>query len=68
MSGDLKKEKYKIMKITKEFVKRELQKNYGWSGLKDPDINPLIDDIITDIINIIHAKLFNLKRISIKGK
>ena len=56
------------MKITKEFVKRELQKNYGWSGLKDPDINPLIDDIITDIINIIHAKLFNLKRISIKGK
>ena len=53
------------MKITAEHIKTTLEKDYGWSDLKN-NHTPMIDELLKDTISIINEILIVRKNISIK--
>jgi hypothetical protein len=54
------------MKITAKKIKRELEKNYGWSNMNVEENSFMINELIKDTLKIINDLLVMHKGISIK--
>jgi hypothetical protein len=54
------------MKITATKIKRELEKNYGWSNMSIEENKFLINELIKDTLKVVDKILMEQKGISIK--
>jgi len=54
------------MKITASKIRKELEKNYGWSNMDTRESNFMINELIKDTLKIVNDILLKEKGISIK--